>query len=52
LRLYDRFDARFDGWWRKHMTKLMVLEKIREERPQWEKKKQAFLQSKLKKGCN
>lgn len=28
-------DARFDGWWRIHMTKLMELERLREENELW-----------------
>jgi hypothetical protein len=34
-RVFDSFNMRFDGWWRIHVTKLMELDKIREERPNW-----------------
>lgn len=35
----DGIDARFDGWWRRHMTKLMVMERLREERAEWERER-------------
>ncbi|MFX0103710.1 MAG: glycoside hydrolase family 2 TIM barrel-domain containing protein [Candidatus Hodarchaeota archaeon] len=37
-RLMDTLNARFDGWWRKYMTKLMENEKIREELRIWKQK--------------
>ncbi len=40
----DSFDARFDGWWRKHMTYLMEIDKIKEERPNWENKRKRTIQ--------
>ncbi|MHA1680571.1 MAG: glycosyl hydrolase 2 galactose-binding domain-containing protein [Promethearchaeota archaeon] len=36
----DMLSARFDGWWRRHMTGLMRLEKQREEFKEWCKKKE------------
>jgi beta-mannosidase len=36
----DYIDAKFDGWWRTHMTKLMDLDKIKEELPVWAKCKE------------
>ncbi|MHA1896047.1 MAG: glycosyl hydrolase 2 galactose-binding domain-containing protein [Promethearchaeota archaeon] len=33
--LKDMIDARFDGWWRKYMIKLMELERIREDHQEW-----------------
>lgn len=39
-RFRDQFDARFDAWWRRRMTKLMEVDRIREEVAEWTKRKQ------------
>jgi hypothetical protein len=38
-RIKDLINVRFDGWWRKHMTKLMELDRIRTEVKDWDRKK-------------
>lgn len=38
----SKLDVRFDGWWRKHMIKLMELDRIRTDVRDWNKKKNEY----------
>lgn len=38
----SNIDVRFDGWWRKHMIKLMELDRIRTDVRDWNKKKKDY----------
>jgi hypothetical protein len=38
----SNLDVRFDGWWRKHMIKLMELDRIRTDVRDWNKKKNEY----------
>jgi hypothetical protein len=37
--LKDKVDARFDGWWREHMTTLMRIDRLRSDYREWSAKK-------------
>jgi len=39
-RIKDTINARFDGWWRKYMIKLMEMQKLREDYRSWQAMKQ------------